>query len=215
LNPNSITGAAPPAAGLYAIAAIPARYAIEHRDWSSAATLVPHTSGYSYTEATTDFARALGAAHLKDARTAQMSIDSLDVIAKRLTIQSEAYWAEQVAIEALESRAALDHAEGRRAVALTRMLEAIAREEATDKSATSVGPLAPARELYGDMLMDDARPADALSEYRKSLVREPNRYWSLRGAMTAAAAAGDRSAEADYASQLEAITHTKPSSAGR
>ena len=211
-DPTAVAGAAPPSAGLFAMAAIPARYALERRAWRSAEALIPRTTGYSYTEAMTYFARALAAAHLKDRAVAITAIDSLDSIQRRLVSQNEAYWAEQVAIELIEARAGVDHAEGRRADASAKMLEAVSREEATDKAATSPGPLAPARELYGDMLMDDGRPADALVEYQKSLLREPNRYWSLHGGMLAAAATGDHQTESDFAAQLKSITGTVPRS---
>jgi Tfp pilus assembly protein PilF len=80
------------------------------------------------------------------------------------------------------------------------------REEATEKSAVTPGPLAPAREMLGDMYLELDRPAEALAEYRKSLEREPNRYRSLDGARSAAAAAGDQSAAASYAAQLARVT---------
>ena len=60
------------------------------------------------------------------------------------------------------------------------MREAVAREDATDKSAVSPGPLAPARELLGDMLTQLKRPAEARAEYRATLQKEPNRRHSLR-----------------------------------
>ena len=41
------------------------------------------------------------------------------------------------------------------------MREAATREDATEKSAVTPGPLAPARELLGDMLMELKRPAEA------------------------------------------------------
>jgi hypothetical protein len=55
------------------------------------------------------------------------------------------------------------------------MREAAAREDATEKSAVSPGPLAPARELLGDMLLELHRDADARAEFRATLEREPNR----------------------------------------
>jgi predicted negative regulator of RcsB-dependent stress response len=62
------------------------------------------------------------------------------------------------------------------------MREAVAREEATEKSAVSPGPLAPARELLGDMLLQLGRRADARTEYRATLLKEPGRRHSLRAA---------------------------------
>jgi hypothetical protein len=86
------------------------------------------------------------------------------------------------------------------------MREAAAREDATEKAAVTPGPLAPARELLGDMLMELGRPADALAEYRTGLTREPNRYHTLDGARRAALAVGDRAGAADYERQIAALT---------
>ena len=203
---NAITGAAPGSAGVFALAAIPARYALERRAWAEAALLRPNASAFPYTEAMTFFARALGAAHVGQRTVARSSIDSLAAIRERLLAQGETYWSEQVAIEQLAAQAWLELVEGHRADALARMREASVREDATEKSAVSPGLLAPARELLGDMLMELGRPADALQEYRESLTREPNRFRTLLGAMNAAAAAGDRASASRYSSQLRALT---------
>jgi hypothetical protein len=138
----------------------------------------------------TYFARALGASHTGDLATAKASIDSLASIQQRLSAKGEPYWAEQVAIQNLEAQAWLDFAEGRGAgsgkgeagTALALMRQAVAREDATEKSAVTPGPLAPARELLGDMLIELKRPAEARAEYRATLMKEPNRRHSLRGA---------------------------------
>ena len=60
-DPNAIGSAAPGSAGVFALAAIPARYALERGDWAAAARLDVYTSAFPYTEALTYFARALGA----------------------------------------------------------------------------------------------------------------------------------------------------------
>jgi hypothetical protein len=87
------------------------------------------------------------------------------------------------------------------------MHEAAEREDATEKSAVSPGPLAPARELLGDLLLELGRPADALAAYRRTLAREPGRFRALHGAWRAATAAGDRAAAAGYAAELAALTN--------
>ena len=74
----------------------------------------------------------------------------------------------------------LDLAEHRENDALMRMREATTREDATEKSAVTPGPLAPARELLGDMLIDLNRPAEATAEYRATLKKDPNRRHDLR-----------------------------------
>jgi hypothetical protein len=179
-DPNAITGAAPGSAGVFALAAIPARWALERSAWTEAAALVPKASAYPYAEAMTYFARALGASHTGNLAKARASIDSLASIQQRLAAKGEAYWADQVATQHLAARAWLDLAEHRDDDALTLMREAAAREDATEKSAVTPGPLAPAHELLGDMLMELKRPAAARAEYRATLEKEPNRRHSLR-----------------------------------
>jgi tetratricopeptide (TPR) repeat protein len=203
---NAVTGAAPGSAGVFALAAIPARDAIERRDWARAAALVPAPSDVPWTEAMVHFARALGASHTRDHAAARASVDSLAAIEARLLARGERYWAEQVAVQGLAARARLHRAEGRDAQALAAMREAAAREDATEKSAVSPGPLAPARELLGDLLLELGRPAEALAAYRTALRSEPNRYHALDGARRAAAAAGERAAAARYAAELRALT---------
>ena len=127
----------------------------------------------------TYFARALGASHTGNLAKAKSSIDSLESIQQRLTAKGEGYWAEQVAIQHLAAQAWLGLAEHRENDALTLMREAAAREDATEKSAVTPGPLAPARELLGDMLMALNRPAEASVEYRATLQKEPNRRHAL------------------------------------
>lgn len=203
---NAITGAAPGSAGVFALAAIPARFALERRSWTEAAALEPKSSGFPWAEAMTYFARALGASHTGDFIKARSSIDSLAAIRDRLAGKGEAYWSEQVAIQHLGAQAWLDFAERRNDIALARMREALTREDATEKNAVTPGPLAPARELLGDMLLELHRPREALSEYRATLVKEPNRYRALAGAMRAARAAGDRAAERTFRAKLKALT---------
>jgi hypothetical protein len=179
-DPNAITGAAPGWAGVFALASIPARWVLERRAWSEAAALEPKASAFPYTEAMTYFARSLGASRTGDLGRAKASADSLAAIQQRLVTRNETYWAEQVAIQHLTAAAWVDLAERREAQALARMREAVTREDATEKSPVTPGPLAPARELLGDMLMALGRPAEAMVEYRATLVKEPGRRHSLR-----------------------------------
>jgi hypothetical protein len=204
-DPNVMSGAAPGSAGVFALAAIPARYALERRSWKEAAALAPEKSAFPWTEALDYFARALGASHQGDLAKARESVDSLGAIRDRLITGGEPYWAEQVAIEQLGSNAWLALAEHRESDALALMREASAREDATEKSAITPGPLAPARELLGDMYLELHRPAEAFDAYRATLQKEPNRFRALYGAMRAASLSGDRSAALGYAAQLRKV----------
>ncbi len=201
-NPNGPASAAPNSAALFAIAAIPARYALERGAWAEAATLEPRASAYPYTEALTYTARAIGAAHTGNAAAVRASIDALQRITETLTAQKETYWAEQTRIQRQEAIAWLAMAEGRSADAVTALREAAAMEDGTEKSAVTPGPLAPARELLGTLLLRLNQPADALKEFEATLKKEPNRFRAVYGAAAAAAKAADPAKARTYYAQL-------------
>lgn len=187
-DPKAVTGAAPGSAGVFALAAMPARYALERRAWAEAAALSPATTDVPYADAITHFARALGAARLGDTMTARSSVAALAPLRDKLIAMRESYWADQVEIQRMGAAAWLEFAAGRRDTAIAAMRRAAAREDATEKAAVTPGPIAPARELLGDMLLLAGRPREALTEYRAALAREPNRYWLMRGVADAEAA---------------------------
>lgn len=89
-------------------------------------------------------------------------------------------------------------AEGRNGDALAVMGDAVRREDATEKNAITPGPIAPARELLGEMLLALKESARALKEFEMTLRTEPNRFRSVAGAARAAALAGDRVAARKY-----------------
>ena len=179
-DPTAITGAAPGSAGVFALAAIPARWVLERRSWKEAAALEPKASAFPYADAMSWFARSLGASRTGDFAKAKAAVDTLDAIRQRLSTRNEPYWTEQVAIQHLAAQAWLDLAQGRQAEALARMREAVTREEATEKSPVTPGPLAPARELLGDMLLEVGRRDEAMAEYRAVLQKEPGRRHAMR-----------------------------------
>ena len=205
-DPAAITGAAPGSAGVFALAAIPARYALERGQWAEAAALPTHTTAFPYADALTHYARALGASHTNQLAVGHASVDSLAAIRERLIVGGDAYWAEQAAIQRLSAQAWIDVAEGRRDDALAHMREAATKEDATEKGAITPGPLAPARELLGDMYLQLGRPAEALAEYQQTLTKEPNRFRALHGAMLSATAAGNRRLASKYAAQIVKLT---------
>jgi tetratricopeptide (TPR) repeat protein len=201
-NPNGPASAAPNSAAYFAMAAIPARYALERGAWAEAAALEPHSSSYPYTAALTYFARALGAAHTGAIATIKASVDALQRITDTLAAQKEMYWAGQTEIQRREASALLARAEGRNADALAGMRAAAEMEDRTEKAAVTPGPLAPARELLGQMLLELAQPSEALKEFEATLKKEPNRFRAVYGAATAAAKAGDRARARTYYGQL-------------
>ena len=94
---------------------------------------------------------------------------------------------------------------GKKEEALGTLTTAAALEDTTDKAAITPGPLAPAHELLGEMLLEANRPADALKEFEASLKKEPNRFRSVSGAGRAAESAGERGKARAYYDQLVQI----------
>ncbi|HEY4677503.1 MAG TPA: hypothetical protein VIJ01_10095 [Candidatus Angelobacter sp.] len=203
-----ISGAAPPVAAYFAHAAIPARYCLERRAWADAAKLEPYPSPFPHTDAITYFARGLGAAHGKDSAAARSAIGSLEQLRDKLSSMKEAYWANQVEIQRQEVSAWVAFAEGDHQGALAAMRAAAEREDETEKSAVTPGPLTPAREQLGEMLLELNRPAEALKEFEATLTKEPNRFRSLYGAAEAAKLAGNRqTAQTHFQELLKVAEH--------
>lgn len=199
---DAVGSAAPGAAGVFALAAIPARWALERRAWAEAARLEPRPSRFPFADAISHFARGLGAARSGDAPAARAAADALAQIHGRLVSADEGYWATQVEIQKQSVEAWLALAEGRNAEALAGMRAAAEREGRIEKNAITPGPIAPARELLGEMLLELHEPAQALEQFTATLEREPDRFRALAGAASAAAQAGERDTATRYYARL-------------
>jgi len=201
-DPAKANGAAPASAAYFARAAIPARYALERGDWAQAAKLAPVPSRFPYADSITYFARGLGAAHLNDTAGTGEAIRSLDQIHDKLAAQGEDYWAQQTDIQRREVAAILALEEGHVAEGLAGMRAAADLEDKTQLASVTPGPLAPAREMLGQMLLAQGQSAEALQAFEASLVQEPNRFWSLYGAAEAARRSGDSAKAHAYFQKL-------------
>jgi hypothetical protein len=93
-------------------------------------------------------------------------------------------------------------AEGKKEEALRQMESAAVREDGTEKSAVTPGPLAPARELLGEMLITANQPAPALTQFEETLKKEPGRFRALYGAGHAAQLSGNVEASQNYFREL-------------
>jgi tetratricopeptide (TPR) repeat protein len=178
------------ALGSYNALAMPARFALERDDWKTAAALRV-TSAMAPPEAlaVTHFAKGLGAARAGDVATAKQEVAALEAGVRDLTARRDPYWPIVVDAQRLAVSAWVAHAEGRHADALRLAGEAADKEEQVEKHPVTPGPLVPARELLGDILMVHNQPAQALVAYEATLLREPNRARTLVGAARAARAA--------------------------
>jgi hypothetical protein len=191
----------------YALAAIPARYALERRDWKAAAVLGTQPANfpwekYPYAEAIVHLARAVGAAHTGDLATARRATARLDTIQAGLRGQKGFDWATQVEIQHREAQAWLAYAEKKRDQAVTLMRSAADLEDSTDKHPVTPGAILPAREQLADLLVETGKPAAALVEYEASLKVSPARLNSYLGAAQAAKRAGQADQAKMYKDRL-------------
>ena len=132
----------------------------------------------------------------------------LDAYRTGLLAAKQTYWAEQVDIQQRAAGAWAARAEGKSDEALKLMRAAADLEDSTEKHPVTPGPIIPARELLGEMLLDLNQPALALVEFETSAKREPHRLNGLAGAARSAELAGDPvKARALYAQLLALCAH--------
>ncbi len=193
-------------AGPYAVAASEARYAIERGDWKAAAALKPRTTKYLYADAITHFARAIGASRSGDPAAAQADIDKLGELSGKLRAAKDAYWSDIVDIQRQVATAWMFYGQGKHDEALIVMSAAADAEDKTEKHPVTPGPLAPARELYGAMLLERGKAKEALAAYEAVLVKEPNRLGTYVGAANAALKVGDSAKVKDYTAKVRMLT---------
>jgi hypothetical protein len=204
--------------GVYGLAAVQARLALERGRWAEAASLelpaapTPQDwKRFPQAESVHVFARALGAARRGDAAGARREIERLRALRESLNEKKLAYWAEQTDIQTMIATAWTLRAEGKGAEAVTTLSAAADREDGTEKHVSMPGYLLPARELLGDLLLELGRPTDALREYEVSMAKEPNRFRGLYGAAWSAERAGERDKARAYYTKLKKLAEdSKP-----
>ena len=193
----------------YALAAIPSRMALERQRWSKAATLKLPISEFDFgwqqfphAEAIIVYARALGAARLGKVAAAKKDGARLATLKAAMLEARQFYWADQAEIQIQTVNAWIARAAGKRTEALKLLRAAADHEDGTEKSAVTPGPIIPVREQLGDMLMAMKQPRQALAEYERAIVKEPNRFRSLYGAARAAEAIKESGTAQKYYRQL-------------
>ena len=85
------------------------------------------------------------------------------------------------------------------------MRKAVELENASEKWAISPGPLAPAGEQLGELLLELGRPGDALNAFRAAVEKEPGRLRGIYGAALAAEGAGQAEVAQEYFLRLVTI----------
>jgi len=184
----------------YVLADMPARYAVERRHWDEAAAISLPRNDYPWTrfpqaEAVLVFVHALGAARTGDATTANNDLGRLQELRAHLVkVEGDVfkdYWLTQIDVHRQMITAWITHAQGKREEALRMLRTAADREDAIERDPVVPGPIISARELLGEMLLENDRPQQALEAFETDLRNEPGRFWSLYGAAQAAERAGD------------------------
>ncbi|PKV62419.1 tetratricopeptide repeat protein [Pontibacter ramchanderi] len=209
---EAAAGYTPTFATAYALAAIPARHALERGKWAEAAQL-PVRSPQNFTwykypgaEAITYFAKGIGGARSGNTAVAEEAIAALDKLRTQLKGAGETYWAAQVEAQQMTVQAWLAYQKGDKEKGLALMREAADKEDALDKHPVTPGAVLPARELLGDMLLLSKKPAEALQAYETSLKVSPKRYNSLYGAALSAERTKDKEKAKRYYAELLQIS---------
>jgi tetratricopeptide (TPR) repeat protein len=204
---DTVTGFNPRVlAGPYALAASPARYTIERRDWKGASQLQVRPNQFASTEAITRFARALGAARAGNPAAAKADLARLAALRDVLREAKDAYWSGQVDIQWQVASAWILYADGQHDDALKAMSMAADAEDRAEKHPVTPGVPKPARELYGEMLLDRGMAKEALAAFEATLRKEPNRLGAYIGAARAAQMAGDTAKARQYYGKAAALT---------
>jgi tetratricopeptide (TPR) repeat protein len=169
----------------YAATAMPVRYAVERSQWHDAAAIVPPAGAPPQVIAIAVWARGMGLARSDRAPEARAEIDRLQQLEDQLHTAGNTYWATQVEILRREVTAWSAQANKRPEDAADLMRAAADEEDAIEKLPVTPGPVVPAREQLGYLLLEQNRPALALKEFQTALTNAPGRRGALQGAARA------------------------------
>jgi len=202
--------ALPPVSGLtfpgsYALAAIPARYAVELGKWEQASELRAAEGGVPWAQAITWTAIGVGSARSKNLERATQAEQKLAGLRDAIAKQNNTYWSNQVEVERREVAAWIAQDNGQSEEALKLARSAAELEESMDKSGVTPGAVTPAREILADLLMMGHRAKESLVEYQTVLKIAPNRFNALYGAARAAESSGDATAAKGYFRKLTEV----------
>ncbi len=194
-------------------ATMPARMAVERRDWQQAADLqarqppeLPWESPVGlWSESQTWVGRGLGAVHIEELDQAQTALERIRQLREQAEQQGEHLFARYIGIDEYLVAGWLAHARGDHQRAIEALQRSVEIENAVEKHPITPGALLPPNEALGDVYMALDRPEDALDAYQSSDEIWPGRYNTLYGAMLAAEAAGDDEAAYRWAERLLTI----------
>jgi hypothetical protein len=129
-------------------------------------------------------------------------VAQIDACAMRARASGDYYWSTQIGVLSKEARAWSANASGRSDDAIALLRAAADAEDALEKIPVTPGPIVPAREQLGQLLLDLHRPREALRELAQALRDAPRRRAGLEAAVLAAEAAGDSAGAAAFRKML-------------
>jgi hypothetical protein len=194
-------------AAAYALAASPARWALERHDWKEAATLEALPAWFPWehfrnVEALWHYARAIGAARTGDVAAARRSLERITSIRKAMPATRDYDWSGSIGAQWEAATALILWAEGRKTEGVQLLRLAADHEDAIDKHPVTPGALLPVREMLADLLLQNGAATEALKEYEAVLQAAPRRFNATAGAAKAADRAGESTRARAYAMQL-------------
>jgi len=190
----------------YAATAMPVRYAVERKNWVEASSIPVLDGAPPQVKAITLWARSLGYARGGDPTKAAAEANGIVDIERKLRDADNSYWADQVAILRNEANGWIAQAKGDSATARRHLSAAADLEDSLEKLPLTPGPIVPAREQFGELLLASRQPADALKQFERSLKESPGRRNALEGALHAAQQSGDKAKAAQYEASLRQLT---------
>jgi hypothetical protein len=177
----------------YAATAMPVRYAIERRQFAEAEAVVSPEGAPPQVTAIAIWARGIAHARGEHKSDSGSEIDQLGQLQDRLHASGMEYWSSQTGILKSEVMAWSAQANGQAAEAERLLRESANEEDAVEKLPVTPGPIVPAREQLGELLLEQHRPLDAAAEFKTTLARTPGRRGAIQGlALANQLAAKDR-----------------------
>jgi hypothetical protein len=168
----------------YASTAMPIRCLVERQRWAEAAQVVPPASAPPHVMAIAVWVRGMGLARTGHPVEAMPSTADLQKLEDNLRTSGNLYWATQVKIMKEEVAAWSAHAE-HKPDAVNLLRTAADEEDAVEKLPVTPGPIVPAREQLGELLLLQGKPELALQEFKSVLVNAPGRRGAIQGAAEA------------------------------
>lgn len=159
-------------ASAFHAAAMPARIAVEQRDWEAAKALPVREPGYlpwesaHWPEGLSWYARGLGAVHTAEHDTAREAEQRLAQLRDAARDAGEERFATNIEVDRKILAGWIKHAEGEADEAVALMAAAAQLESTVEKDPITPGALYPPYEALGDLQLAMGQPDEALAAYQ-------------------------------------------------